>query len=238
MCHILASSHPILFPCFLVLDNFSSPIIFELVSLLFVACLLIIPTPTLFQIFKIFLLTVVHTLWAESSKTTLQILFIGMYRHSNYDTTISFSMGNPLTYGPLMLCWQLFVVKPDITLCCQHLLCYVRGCNTLCENKKKQFRICKTRVATFALYLEAIYKWPTDLHRYNLFLQPLRGKNQASTFIQQGCACKWGKQHVVKPGTSVCVCVSIYLCTYLCMYVCPYLWVKIWSGKSTSSKVK
>jgi len=51
MYHILASSRPPLFPYFIVLD-FSTPITFEFVSLLFVARLLIIPAPTSFQIFN------------------------------------------------------------------------------------------------------------------------------------------------------------------------------------------
>jgi len=48
MCHILASNHPILFPYFLVLDDFSSPIAFELVysliTFIFVYLLFLYPS--------------------------------------------------------------------------------------------------------------------------------------------------------------------------------------------------
>ena len=46
------TSHPPLFPYFRIVLDFSTPITFEFVSLLFVARLLIIPAPTSFQIFN------------------------------------------------------------------------------------------------------------------------------------------------------------------------------------------
>ena len=81
MCHKLANNHPILFPYSLLLDDFSSPIIFELVSLLFVACLLAIPTPTSVQFFFTSRMTHWQHLYKESHTTPYEMIELSTRDH-------------------------------------------------------------------------------------------------------------------------------------------------------------
>ena len=68
---------------------------------------------------------------SQSAKNILKALHSNA-RHSNYEALKfyhTFSIGNPLMHSPLILCWHVFVMKPDVTLMKEAVIHFATTCN-------------------------------------------------------------------------------------------------------------
>ena len=84
---------------------------------------------------------------SQSAKNILKALHSNV-RHSSYDTVKfrhTFSMGKPLKRGPLMFMSTHVRHTPTLNTH-DFTIRYVRGCNTLLQEKYNSFYVCKTEL--------------------------------------------------------------------------------------------